>query len=85
MPIISISYYMVMIRVGIAQNSNNSRLEFTTPGGRSACHHNHAALTSDSPYPMNHMQIHIAKITETNDKSLYPCDGSKQTSSSETA
>jgi hypothetical protein len=65
-----------MIRVGIAQNSNNSRADFhSTLGGCSAG--NHAAPSSDSPYPMNRMEVHIAKMTETDNPSLYPCDGSK--------
>jgi hypothetical protein len=82
-PIISIAFYMVMIRVGIAQNSHNSRDEFReTLGGCSAG--NHTAPSSDSPYPMNRMEVHIVKMTETDNTSLYPCDGSKLKFSSET-
>jgi hypothetical protein len=82
-PIISIAFYMIMIRVGIAQNSNDSRLEIhSTLGGRSVG--NHAGSTSDSPYPMNRMQVHTTKMTETNDISEYPWGGSKPKFSSET-
>jgi hypothetical protein len=82
-PIISIAFYMVMIRVGIAQNSHNSRSEFrATLGGGSAG--NHTAPSSDAPYPMNHVQVHITKMTEADNTSEYPCDGSKLKFSSET-
>jgi hypothetical protein len=64
---------MVIIRVGIAQNRNNTRFEdqSTLGGGDMG---NHRTLSNDSVYPMNSVKVHISKMTETSNPSLDPCD-----------
>ena len=79
-PIISIAFYMVIIRVGIAQNDNNSRFEVHTTPQRIG---NHAtSLVCDSPYPTNRV-LHIVKMTETNSALSYSSDGLKPELNSE--
>jgi hypothetical protein len=75
-PIISIAFFMVIIRVGIAQNRNNTRFEdqSTLGGGDMG---NHRTSSNDSAYPMNGIKVHISKMTETSSPSLDSCNAFK--------
>jgi hypothetical protein len=66
MPIISIAFYMVIIRVQIAKSGNNSK-------GLST----HSRLNKDNHAPsdgrsLNPMQVRITTLTETNDTPSRP-------------
>ncbi|EGN94584.1 hypothetical protein SERLA73DRAFT_188561 [Serpula lacrymans var. lacrymans S7.3] len=61
MPIISIAFYMVIIRVGISKRHGG--LHSTT--GRSASHSQ--MLQDQQQYSMKRVQVHITKLTETNE------------------
>jgi hypothetical protein len=73
MPIISIAFYMVIIRVGIAKTGNNTQ-GISTLGGKSIG--NSVIPTNDPQYPMDRMQVHVTKLTETNNGSSYLYDAS---------
>jgi len=76
MPIISIAFYMVIIRVGIAKTSNNSTHALSTLGGQSIG--NGVMSANDPQYSRNRMQVHITKLTETANESPYPYDASNR-------
>lgn len=73
MPIISIAFYMVIIRVGIAKTGNNTQ-GISTLGGKSIG--NSVIPTNDPQYPMDRMRVHVTKLTETNNGSSYLYDAS---------
>lgn len=76
MPIISIAFYMVIIRVGLAKRDIPGYQSQSSVTGRSV---NGSAMisTPDQQYSMNRMQVHITKLTETNDPANYPYDNHK--------
>jgi hypothetical protein len=64
---------MVIIRVGIAQNRNNTRFEdHSTLGGGDMG--SNRTSSNDSAYPMNGIKVHISKMTETSSPSLDSCN-----------
>ncbi|KIM81615.1 hypothetical protein PILCRDRAFT_821390 [Piloderma croceum F 1598] len=76
-PIISIAFFMVIIRVEISQNRNNTRFEDqSTLGGGNMGNHRRTS-SNDSVYPMNGIKVHISKITETSNRSLDSWDAFK--------
>ncbi|KAH7906431.1 hypothetical protein BJ138DRAFT_635681 [Hygrophoropsis aurantiaca] len=58
-PIISIAFYMVLIRVGISKNARNSPT--TVRSGE-----NSQTLQSSQQYPLQPVQVHISQFTERN-------------------
>ncbi|KAH9902757.1 hypothetical protein C8Q73DRAFT_785395 [Cubamyces lactineus] len=72
-PIISITFYMVIIRIGLAESQRSS--DFGTGSGLSAAHHqptsvfaNGVGRTGDQrgqTVPMSRLQVHISKVCET--------------------
>lgn len=75
MPIISIAFYMVIIRVGLANRdiSGSYTTSISTLNGGSGM----ASHGVGSNYSMNRMQVHITKLTETNNPNMDPYDGRK--------
>lgn len=79
MPIISIAFYMVIIRVSLARHdiSGSHAQSITTVNGRGTVGNGMVSHDVDNNYPMNSMQVHITKLTETNNPNIYPYDGRK--------
>ncbi|KAI0768085.1 hypothetical protein BD413DRAFT_605555 [Trametes elegans] len=76
-PIISITFYMVIIRVGLATTSRSHEHSVSTvPGthGRSLSHGGGRVLTvgelESQTLPMNRLQVHITKMRETDRSTL---------------
>jgi len=81
MPIISIAFYMVIIRVGLAKrdiSGVHSTSISTISGGHTGS--GMVSHSAGSNYSMNRMQVHITKLTETNNPNMYPYDGRKPSS-----
>ena len=72
-PIISITFYMVIIRIGLAESQRSS--DFGTGSGLSAAHHQPTSVFTSGggragdqrgqAVPMSRLQVHITKVHET--------------------
>lgn len=87
MPIISISFYMVIIRVSIAKHSAPGQSQGTV-NGRSLTGSHMISGQDQGQYSMNRVQVHIAKLTETSNEhetsvGVFPYDSRKLDSASE--
>lgn len=77
---------MVIIRVGLAKRDvpGSHGHSISTVNGRSMTGSGMMSHDANSQYSMNRMQVHITKLTETNDNlNAYPYDGRKIDSADE--
>ncbi|KAH7924281.1 hypothetical protein BV22DRAFT_518142 [Leucogyrophana mollusca] len=83
MPIISITFYMVIIRITMAKSASQGAIQGTsgfTP--RFSTMSRGRTFEDQQRYPLKPMEVHITQLTETNGEGLLKDEGASPTSAS---
>lgn len=68
MPIISITFYMVIIRITISKTNSQGIMQATSSGSGALTLSRMSRLAGEREYPMKRMEVHITQLTETNER-----------------
>ncbi|KAF8551210.1 hypothetical protein OG21DRAFT_1513063 [Imleria badia] len=68
MPIISITFYMVIIRITITKSNSQDAVQATTSGSGPLTLSRMSRLAGEREYPMKRMEVHMTQLTEMNER-----------------